>query len=288
MSVNTSLKLYSPLLTYSSVLLLSACAATTPARISSPSFDCSAQSNSTVPQAICSSSTLAELDRQLAKVYKQAQEKSKNGQPPRLQAEQRGWIKGRDECWKASDLTQCIETSYRQRIATLQANYRLLPVDWAQTYSCNGYSRHEIHVSYFDTQPASLIAERGDSMALMMVQKLGENNYIGRNERLTLVGNSIDVVWSYGGELMHCQPHQDVDVAFPKLCSAAWFDSVDKQLITGDSQGHGPDIGSDEWKSVVEFKLGVRGQSSVPERHTPQWCDYIAEKVSNGVNTRSK
>ena len=39
--------------------------------------------------------------------------------------------------------------------------------------------------------------------------------------------------------------------------------------------GHGPDIGSEEWKSVIEFKLGIRGNPDVPDRNSSQWCDYI-------------
>lgn len=59
------------------------------------------------------------------------------------------------------------------------------------------------------------------------------------------------------------------------LCSAAWFQSIDKKLQTADAQGHGPDIGSEEWKSVIEFKLGVRGRPNVPDRRTDAWCKYI-------------
>jgi len=39
--------------------------------------------------------------------------------------------------------------------------------------------------------------------------------------------------------------------------------------------GHGPDIGSEEWKSVIEFKLGVRGSPDVPDRNSREWCHFI-------------
>ena len=39
--------------------------------------------------------------------------------------------------------------------------------------------------------------------------------------------------------------------------------------------GHGPDIGSEEWKSVIEFKLGVRGNPNVPDRNSREWCRFI-------------
>ncbi|QFI37199.1 hypothetical protein FR932_04840 [Moritella marina ATCC 15381] len=61
----------------------------------------------------------------------------------------------------------------------------------------------------------------------------------------------------------------------PQICTHAWYSEIDSQLITGDGQGHGPDLGSQEWRSVIEFKLGIRGDANVPARHSTLWCDYI-------------
>ena len=47
------------------------------------------------------------------------------------------------------------------------------------------------------------------------------------------------------------------------LCTAAWYQSIEEKVPTGDGRGHGPDVGSDEWKSVVEFKLGIRCQDQI-------------------------
>jgi hypothetical protein len=72
--------------------------------------------------------------------------------------------------------------------------------------------------------------------------------------------------------------------AGPAPCSPQWFQFVEEKLATGDSEGHGPDLGSSEWRSVVEFKLGVRGDPAVPDRSTGQWCIYIDEMISiNGA-----
>jgi hypothetical protein len=43
-----------------------------------------------------------------------------------LKAEQRGWIKGRNECWKTTDKVACARKSYEARIAELQARYFLV------------------------------------------------------------------------------------------------------------------------------------------------------------------
>ena len=71
----------------------------------------------------------------------------------------------------------------------------------------------------------------------------------------------------------------DVPAPGPTPCSAEWQQWVETRLTTGDGQGHGPDIGSDEWKSVVEFKLGVRGDPSVPSRDSDEWCRFVDERV---------
>lgn len=62
-------------------------------------------------------------------------------------------------------------------------------------------------------------------------------------------------------------------------CSRAWYEAVDALLVSGDGRGHGPDLGSDEWRSVMEFKLGVRGAADMPARDTPAWCRYIDARI---------
>ncbi|GAA0791478.1 MULTISPECIES: hypothetical protein [Pseudomonadati] len=64
-------------------------------------------------------------------------------------------------------------------------------------------------------------------------------------------------------------------------CSEVWYQQVEKQLLSGDGQGHGPDLGSDEWQSVIEFKLGIRGDKTVPQRNTDAWCTFIDERLQH-------
>lgn len=66
-----------------------------------------------------------------------------------------------------------------------------------------------------------------------------------------------------------------------QVCSEAWFEKVDRQITSGDGQGHGPDLGSLEWRSVVEFKLGVRGDESLPAADSERWCTYIDQHFIN-------
>lgn len=71
------------------------------------------------------------------------------------------------------------------------------------------------------------------------------------------------------------------DSASHTPCTKDWFEAIELKLVSGDGQGHGPDIGSMEWRSVIEFKLGVRGLSKVPNRETNEWCEYIDGLVFN-------
>lgn len=84
-----------------------------------PSFKCSANMASSVETLICGSEALSALDRQMASTYNTALKKA-GSQAKMLKAEQRGWIKGRNDCWKADDKQACIRDSYNQRLVELQ------------------------------------------------------------------------------------------------------------------------------------------------------------------------
>ncbi|NRA54033.1 MAG: hypothetical protein HRU23_07790 [Gammaproteobacteria bacterium] len=62
-------------------------------------------------------------------------------------------------------------------------------------------------------------------------------------------------------------------------CTGPWFSAVNHHLAVLDQQGHGPDNGSAEWRSVVEFKLELKDKPNRPELLSNllsnAWCDYI-------------
>ncbi len=58
-------------------------------------------------------------------------------------------------------------------------------------------------------------------------------------------------------------------------CSTGWVEAVESKIASGDGQDHGPDPGSEEWQSVVEFRLGIRGSPELPDRASSDWCLYI-------------
>lgn len=65
----------------------------------------------------------------------------------------------------------------------------------------------------------------------------------------------------------------------PMPCTEAWFWLVESVVGSGDGMGHGPDLGSDEWKSTVQFKLGLRGNAAVPPVSSPSWCNYMDSEI---------
>jgi len=175
-----------------------------------PSFDCSGVESGSIEELVCTDDDLSALDRTLAGVYSEASEKAVNEHPPVLTAEQRGWIKGRDDCWKSDDLRACVEESYRLRIAELQARYRLLPVGGPVFYQCNGQPANEVVVTYFATDPPTAIVERGDSSSLMFLQPSGSGaRYQGRNESFWEHHGEATVTWGYDGPELHCVATDD-------------------------------------------------------------------------------
>lgn len=105
------------------LVLVLVCAAAARAE-EGPSFDCAA-AESTAETLVCGGPELAQLDRETARLYALAID-GPHMNPERrreLVAAQRGWIKGRDDCWKAEDLAACVKASYVIRIAELRQGY---------------------------------------------------------------------------------------------------------------------------------------------------------------------
>ena len=57
-------------------------------------------------------------------------------------------------------------------------------------------------------------------------------------------------------------------------CSAAWNEWVEQEVGSGDGQGHGPDIGSQEWQQVIQFRLKLNAKQ-VAKLGSQKWCHEI-------------
>ncbi len=173
-----------------------------------PSFNCAKVHKGSVEALVCADEELAGLDRTLAGVYVQAIAQIGEEQSASLTAEQRGWIKGRDECWKSADKRGCVQEQYSLRIAELQARYRLVPVTGPITYRCDDPEQSVITITFFASEPPTLIAEHGAQSSLMFLAPSGSGTrYAGRNESFWEHQGEAMVTWGYDTPEMHCKPN---------------------------------------------------------------------------------
>ncbi|OXY82225.1 MliC family protein [Oceanimonas doudoroffii] len=172
-----------------------------------PSYNCDDIHPDSIEAMICTDAGLAAQDRKLAGIYQQALAKAANEQPSTLKAEQRGWIKGRNECWKNEDKQACVQQQYRLRTTELQARYRLVPERGPFRFACDGTPANEVVVTFYETEPATLIAEYGDSVSLMYAQPAASGSrYQGRNESFWEHRGETMIQWGYDASEMRCKP----------------------------------------------------------------------------------
>ncbi|MCA4963331.1 MliC family protein [Pseudomonas sp. Y24-6] len=170
-----------------------------------PSFKCSAITPGSMEDLICKSPELATRDRDLAAAYNRALKKAGN-RANTLKAEQRGWIKGRDECWKSDNKQACIQDAYRQRMVELQAGYGLVPAIGPVTFECARDGT--LSATFFQTEPASMMATYKGEQSLMLVEQSASGaRYQGRNESFWEHQGEARVTWGYGAKEMTCKKH---------------------------------------------------------------------------------
>ncbi|TXG86395.1 MAG: DUF1311 domain-containing protein [Thermomicrobiales bacterium] len=171
-----------------------------------PTFDC-AKAQGEVETLICKDAALAALDRRLAEVYKAAAAKARGKLVNQLRAEQRGWVKGRNECWKAKEKTwitatwtvetvaDCVAAQYRVRTAELQSVWQLMAPKTV-FHACQNNPANELVANFFATDPATIRLERGDrSVTLWQVGAADKGLYEGQNVSLVHAGPDIKVEW---------------------------------------------------------------------------------------------
>lgn len=173
---------------------------------SQPSFDCTRVAEGSIEHLVCSTPELAALDNRLQGVYSAASSKAANQHPPVLQAEQNGWIKGRNECWKADDKPLCIKTEYQRRVAELQARYQLVAAKGPFQFQCGKSSGDRILVTFYESDIPTLIAERGDQTSLMyQVPAASGAKFQGRNESFWEHHGEATVTWGYNTPEFVCK-----------------------------------------------------------------------------------
>jgi uncharacterized protein len=150
-------------------LVVPVAAAGQAAKPASPSFDC-AKATGEVQQLVCKDAGLAALDRKLADVYT----KALKGWPAEIAAEQRaiqrGWIKGRDDCWKAKDVRSCADLEYKTRIVHLQIKSGQLMAPTPVEFACKGGENQPVTASFYkDTDPQSAVLTVGNDQVIAFI-----------------------------------------------------------------------------------------------------------------------
>lgn len=166
-----------------------------------------------VQKLVCEDAELAALDLQLNEVFEAAVNQASEAQRSTLKAIQYGWAKDRDKCGEQDDKRRCVAEAYHQRTAELQATYRLVEQRGPVHFVCGDRPANEITVTWFETTPKTLIAERGDSISLMY-QAEDASSYHGRNESLSERQDTITIVWGHGAPQITCQAAPKILVDF--------------------------------------------------------------------------
>ncbi len=177
-----------------------------PVYAAKPSFDC-AKAGSEVEALICKNDELATLDHKMAEVYKTALNNAPENERNTLKAMQRGWIKGRDDCWKADDIEECVRFNYESRITELQIQYGQLMVPEPVYFRCgesNSLEDTVIAVFYQDSQLPAAVLTRGDDQVIALLSPSASGSkYEGRNVNFWEKGGEALVTWM--GEDLRCQ-----------------------------------------------------------------------------------
>jgi len=133
---------------------------------SGTTFDC-AKASGEVEKLICSDPSLQALDRQMATVYAKAMKAFPTDEATKQRALQRGWIKGRNDCWKASDKGACVKESYQTRIVELQIKSGQLRAPKAVEFKCTGGEDKPFTASFYNkADPPSAVFTFGDDQVI--------------------------------------------------------------------------------------------------------------------------
>lgn len=121
-----------------------------------PSFDCEDVQTS-VEVSICQESVLAALDLQLEELYQLAMQRLPAQDHILLEATQSDWLNGRNECWKESEVTQCVQSQYELRVSELQIKTGELSAPEATTFQCDSGQTLELYFYNEAAHPALVL-----------------------------------------------------------------------------------------------------------------------------------
>jgi len=210
---------------------------------SAPTFDCG-KASGLVEKLICEDAGLAALDRRMAEVYTKATKEWPANVAKEQRTYQRGWIKGRNDCWKADDPRACTQLSYRTRIVELQIKSGQLMAPTPVGYACTGSEDKPFFATFYQqTDPPSAVITYGNDQVIAFVAPSGSGaKYTASNVELWEHQGEASVNWF--GTMLTCHPwtaappSQAADSERLSLSGTAWvlveFQSMDDTTLKPD------------------------------------------------------
>jgi uncharacterized protein len=173
-----------------------------------PTFDCT-KVKGAIETLICNDPELAALDHKMDGVFKRAAAKNTGANLRALAASQRGWIKGRNDCWKAQDKKQCVIESYNIRMAELQITNGLVMAPTAVSFVCNEDASVPFFATFYNDldPPAAVITYGSDQTIAIAAPAASGSRYTAENMEYWEHQGTANVDW-YGTRLTCIPRHQ--------------------------------------------------------------------------------
>lgn len=168
-----------------------------------PAFDCR-RATAEIEVLICEDESLQALDRQLAKTWTRATAVW----PPQTMSEQRayqrGWIKGRNDCWKAVDAKACVTLSYQTRQVTLSISAGLVEDPGYRKLSCDGDNTTPFTATFYNSlRPRAAVLTRGNDQVIALSSPSASGaRYVAQGVEFWSKGSEARVEWF--GTTLNC------------------------------------------------------------------------------------
>lgn len=142
------------------------------------------EADTSIDRLIRGNPDLAGLERQLAATYGAAmavhQETGNANRARRLEESQGQWEAELDECVSTANPVDCVRNRYELRVARLQVEYGMVPVDRRVLYVCEG--EHGLEVTYFATDHPTVRLARGNRSVIASLFRLRSGaRYLAEN-----------------------------------------------------------------------------------------------------------
>jgi uncharacterized protein len=211
--------------------LLAATTLPASAQSTSPSFDCSKASGE-IEKLVCTDAGLAALDRKMAEVFGKAVKEWSAEELGKQRALQRGWIKGRNDCWKADDKRACVDNSYRTRIVEIQIQSGQLVAPPPVDYRCKGEEGKPFTVTFYrETDPPSAFITFGNEQVIAFLAPTASGaRYAAPNVEFWEHHGEAAVDWF--GSKLQCTAAADAPVAAAPAGPRAFDRTLELEGVT--------------------------------------------------------